>query len=64
MHLTVWDSQCGAGHNVVLGKEVASELFQTYYGGGRFYEGFLGWLRNNGGGDELISMIEAASWHL
>eukprot|EP00435_Cladocopium_sp_Y103_P063124 s1080_g24.t1 len=51
--------------NVVLGPEVASEVFETtYYGGGRFHESFLGWLRKSGRADDLVSMIEASSWHL
>eukprot|EP00435_Cladocopium_sp_Y103_P020568 s1590_g5.t1 len=53
--------------NVVLGPEVASEVSETYYGGGRFHESFLGWLRKSrksGRADDLVSMIEAASWNL
>eukprot|EP00435_Cladocopium_sp_Y103_P064981 s106_g26.t1 len=33
--------------NAVLGPEVASQLFQTYYGGGRFHESFLGFMLGN-----------------
>ena len=49
--------------NCVLGR-VSSRSYDTYYGGGRFFESFIGFLRDSPDNQHLVTMVEAATWHL
>ena len=65
--LTVGHGVGGLFANAVLG-EASEVLYTTYYGGGRLYEAFIGWLQcqnsDKAETEQLIAFMEASTWHL